>query len=62
VHVQGAAHVIGRRVEHLEIGDGRVDPERVQGGVVPGQLENRQRLALGFGRRALEQDLAGARL
>ena len=47
VHVQGAAQVIGRRVEHLEIGDGRVDPERVQGSVVPRQLEDRQRLALG---------------
>ena len=38
--------LVGERIEHLEIGDGRIDPERPQRRVVPGEFVDRRQAFL----------------
>jgi hypothetical protein len=50
--------LVRERIEHLQIGPGRIDAERAQGGVVPGQFEHRrQPLEVASGGR-VKDDLA----
>ena len=57
VDLLDALDLVRERVEHLEIGDRRIDAQRAQRGVVPGQFEvGRQALEVGLG-RGVEDDL-----
>jgi hypothetical protein len=62
MHSLDQLNVCGRRVQHLQIGDPRVDAQGMQRRMIPGQLEDRQRLASGVGGGALEEDGARPRL
>jgi hypothetical protein len=56
MHSLDQLNVCGRRVQHLQIGYPRVDGQGVQRRVIPGQLEDRQRLAPGVGGGALHEN------